>query len=194
MLMINVFFKDYPLEWSKQILHSIRKNGHTRKYPKLRGIAVATFLCRIYDSILNEKFLSWYQPNYEQAGFRSGQGCLNQIFILVLLINHAREHIKKLYICFLDYEKAFDFANRAEISNHLMKKGCGKFLTSAITKTLSTSVYHPKISNNRLGEGIESVHGVTQGRKSSANLFSFYLSDMATAFEYTKYDDFMQLL
>ena len=29
MLMINVFSKDYPLEWSKQILHSIRKNGHT---------------------------------------------------------------------------------------------------------------------------------------------------------------------
>ena len=73
-----------------------------------------------------------------------------------------------------------------------MKKGCGKFLTSAITKTLSTSVYHPKISSNRLGEGIESVHGVTQGRKSSTNLLSFYLSDMTSAFEYTKYDDFMQ--
>ena len=27
-LMRNVFFKDYPLEWSNQILHSIRKNGH----------------------------------------------------------------------------------------------------------------------------------------------------------------------
>ena len=85
-----------------------------------------------------------------------------------------RTHQKAIFF-FLDCEKAFDFANRAEISNHLMKKGCGKLLTSAITKALSTSVYNPKISNNRLGEGIESVHGVTQGRKSSANIFAFYL-------------------
>ena len=107
------------------------------------------------------------------------------------MVGHAKENNKKLYACFIDYEKAFDFANRARKANQLMTKGCGKCLTSTITKTLSKSVYHPKISNSHLGEGIEAVHGVTQGRKTSANLFSFYLSDMATAFKNTRYD-FMQ--
>ena len=91
-------------------------------------------------SIINEKLLAWYRPNYEQAGFRAGQGCLNQIFILSLLITHSKRNNKKLYVCFIDYEKAFDFANRPSISNHLMNKGCGKFLTSAITKTIKVSL------------------------------------------------------
>ena len=111
---------------------------------------------------------------------------------MILLITHSKSNNKKLYVCFIDYEKAFDFANRPSISNHLMKKGCGKFLTSAITKTLLKSVYYPKITNNRLGEGIVSEYGVTQGRKTSSNLFSFYLSDMSTAFINTRYNDFMQ--
>ena len=85
-LMQNVFLNDYPDEWSKQILHSIPKSVHTKNEPKLRGIAVASFLCRVYDSIINERLLAWYTPNYEQAGFRAGQGCLNQIFILTLLV------------------------------------------------------------------------------------------------------------
>ena len=57
---------------------------------------------------------------------------------------------------------------------------------------MSKTVYHPKISNNRLGTGIDSKIGVTQGRKTSSNLFSFYLSDMSKAFENSQYSDFMQ--
>ena len=82
---------------SKQILHSIPKSGHTKKEPKLRGIAVASFLCRVYHSIINERLLAWYTPNYEQAGFRASQGCLNQIFLLTLFVGHAKENNKKLY-------------------------------------------------------------------------------------------------
>ena len=52
-------------EW--QILHVLEKKGHTREIPKLRGIAAA---------ILDQRFMSWYVPNNEQAGFRNGQGCL----------------------------------------------------------------------------------------------------------------------
>ena len=66
-LLQNVFSDEYPNEWSKHILHSIPKSGHTKKDPKLRGIAVASFFCRVYDSIFNDRFLIWYKPNYEQA-------------------------------------------------------------------------------------------------------------------------------
>ena len=36
----------YPEKWSKQILHSIKKDRHTPSDPKLRGIAITPFLCR----------------------------------------------------------------------------------------------------------------------------------------------------
>ena len=143
--MRNAFCGDYPDECTKQILHAIPKHGHTKKEPKLRGIAVAPFFARLYDSILNECFLLWYKPNYEQAGFRSGQGCCNQIFVLMMLIAHDKETKKNIYVCFLDYEKAFDYANRVSISHKLMDSGCGHNLVSALTKSMSKTVYHPKI-------------------------------------------------
>ena len=85
-LIKRVFFGDYPDEWSKQVLHLIAKGGHTSSNPKLRGIAIAPLLGCLYDILIDERFCSWYRPNNEQAGFRAKQGCLLQIFMLILLI------------------------------------------------------------------------------------------------------------
>ena len=75
-LIINVFYGDYPTTWEKQILHAIPKNEHTTKKPKMRGIAIPPLLCKIYDSIITQRFSKWFIPNKEQSGFRKGQGCL----------------------------------------------------------------------------------------------------------------------
>ena len=74
-LIQTVFFGDYPREWRLQILHALTKPGHTYEVPQLRGIAVAPLLCRVYDTILDNRFIMWYKPNPEQAGFRPLQGC-----------------------------------------------------------------------------------------------------------------------
>ena len=51
--------------------------------------------------------------------------------------------------------------------------------------------YVPKISSNYIGDKISSNYGVTQGRKSSANIFSYYISDMAVCLRNLTVDDFM---
>ena len=66
-LIQQVFFGDYPTEWTKQILHSIKKEGHTAEDPKLRGIAIAVLLCRLYDIMIDQRFANWFKPNPEQA-------------------------------------------------------------------------------------------------------------------------------
>ena len=55
----------------------------------------------------------------------------------------------------------------------------------------TTSTYYPKVGPCSLGEGITTDYGVTQGRCSSGSLFSFYVSDMPSAFENTVTEDFM---
>ena len=55
----------------------------------------------------------------------------------------------------------------------------------------SKSTYYPKMSNNILSEGIESEFGVTQGRRSSGDIFTFYVSGMSSAFDTMNNDDFM---
>ena len=106
----------------------------------MRGIAIAVLLCRLYDIIIDMWFANWFKPNPEQAS-QAGQGCLLQIFLLMILIVYAREKKKDLFVGFLDFEKAYDYGNRAEVVRDMMKKGCGKFLTRAVAKMFTKSTY-----------------------------------------------------
>ena len=193
-LINRVFVGLYPVEWSKNILHSIKKDGHSPGNPKLRGIAIGPFLCRTYDIMVDIRFCSWYRPNREQAAGKKEQGCPLQIFMLFLVIDYSRENNKDLFVGFLDYEKAFDYANRAGILSDMMKKGCGTNLVTAVANMFRTSTYYPKANRNYLSDGITTDYGVTQGRRSSGSLFSFYVSDMPEALNVNQYDDFMDPL
>lgn len=190
-LIENTFMGDYPEMWKNQILNALPKDGHTSETPKLRGISIAPILARLYDCILARRFKLWYTPNREQAGFRSGQGCLLQIFILVLLIHHIDEKSLNLIILFMDYEKAFDFANRYELISKLMEKGCGAQFVKALAKMYSSTSYFPFV-NNKIGEEIKTSHGVAQGRNSSPDLYSFYVSDMPNCTNDIETNDFMK--
>ena len=168
-LMKNVFSGAYPKEWEKQILHALPKPGHLPVSPALRGISVAIIMARLYDSILQGRFRTWYTPNREQAGFCEKQGCSLQTFALFLLIDYTHSVGKDLYVGFMDYAKAFDYANRASIIKDLMSKGCGKKFTEAIAKMFHSTSYIPKVGN-KLGDEIITQVGVAQGRKSSPDM------------------------
>ena len=42
-----------------------------------------------------------------QAGFRKGRGTRNQIANILWIIKKVKEFQKNIYLCFLDYAKAF---------------------------------------------------------------------------------------
>ena len=48
----------------------------------------------------------------EQAGFRKGKGCIHQIFTLRNVTEQCTGWQRKLYINFVDFEKAFDSIHR----------------------------------------------------------------------------------
>ena len=180
----------YPVNWEEQLLLPHPKKGHTTAYPKLRGVAIGPVLSRGYDSILDSRFCTWYTPNKEQAAFTRGQGCPLQVLSIYLLMELAKAKGEQLFIGFMDYEKAFDFLNRNMLIEKLQKKHAGSKFIGAIQRMYVYTSYRPKISETMLGESIKTKHGVTQGKKSSANLYSFFVSDMSTCLKDYN-DDFM---
>ena len=129
---------------------------------------------------MNNRFIKWYIPNSQQAGFRQKQGCLFQMFTIFLMMGLANHHNKSLLIGFMDYEKAFDFTNRIDIINYLLKKGAGKVFVQSVANMYDKTYYIPNINKNNYGEAISTQHGVTQGRKTLANFFSFNISDISS--------------
>ena len=52
-----------------------------------------------------------------QAGFRKGRGTRDQIVNICWIIKKAREFQKNIYICFIDYAKAFDCVYHNKLVN-----------------------------------------------------------------------------
>ena len=173
-----------------QILNAVAKDGHSSKDPKLRGIGLAQILARLYDIILDKRFKDWYVPNREQAGFRSKQGPPLPLLSIFLLLHYANKEGKELCIGFMDYEKAFDFANRAKMVLKLIDKGCGRTFTESIFKMFHSTTYVPS-TNNKLCEEISTAYGVAQGRNSSPDLYSFSVSDMPKCTDLLEEKDFI---
>ena len=48
----------------------------------------------------------------EQGGFRAGRGCVDQIFALKQIGEKSREKKRRVYVGFIDLEKAYDMVNR----------------------------------------------------------------------------------
>ena len=151
------------------------KKGHTVKDPKLRGIAIGPVLGRLYDIIIDTRFLAWYTPNVHQSAYRRKQGSVLPLFSMLLLVNVAHRKGKKLFILLLDYEKAFDYTNRVEIAKKLAEDKVGNRTLRNFVHMYSETSYVAKITENEVGPEIRTKHGLTQGKNSSATLFSYYI-------------------
>ena len=58
-----------------------------------------------------------------QAGFRKGRGTRDQIANICWIIEKAREFQKDIYICFIDYAKAFDCVDHNKLWKILKEMG-----------------------------------------------------------------------
>ena len=52
-----------------------------------------------------------------QAGFRKGRGTRDQIANIHRIIENARKFQKNIYLCFIDYAKAFDCVDQNKLEN-----------------------------------------------------------------------------
>ena len=52
-----------------------------------------------------------------QTGFRKGRGTRDQIANIRWIIEKARELQKNIYLCFIDYAKAFDCVDHNKLEN-----------------------------------------------------------------------------
>ena len=64
-----------------------------------------------------------------QAGFRKGRGTRDQIANIYWIIKKARESQKNIYLCFIDYAKAFDCVDHNKLWNILKETGIPDHLT-----------------------------------------------------------------
>ena len=99
------------LEMSAFIL--IPKKGNAKECSNNCTIALISQASKVILKILQvrlQRYMNRDIPDV-QAGFRKGRGTRDQIANISLITEKAREFQKNIYFCFIDYTKAFDYAD-----------------------------------------------------------------------------------
>ena len=85
-----------------------------------RTIALNSHASKVMLKILQarlQQYVNLELPDV-QAGFRKGRGTRDQIANIHWIMEKAKEFQKKIYFCFIDYDKVFDCVHH---------NNCGKF-------------------------------------------------------------------
>ena len=169
----TIFFGKYPLSWCFSKLIILFKKGLRYLCGNYRGITITDSLAKLYDKVIYNRLKRWFTIDKCQAGGQEKRGCPEQILSLRLLIDYAKGKQTKLFICFIDFSKAYDRISRPKLFILLAKLGCGHIMLRAIqamyrsTKNiLKTAIINSKI-------------GIKQGGSSSGLLFILYMDVLA---------------
>ena len=73
-----------------------------------RGITLTSNIEKLFERVLNNRLVKILEFSEGQAGGRKQRSTVDQLFILKSLINEAKINKKRLYITFIDVEKAYD--------------------------------------------------------------------------------------
>ena len=108
-----------------------------------------------------------------QAGFRKGRGTRDEIANILWIIEKGKEFQKNIYVCFIDYAKAFDRVDHNKLWKILKEMGIPDHLTC-----LLRNLYAGQEATVRTGHGttdwFQIGKGICQGCILPPCLFNFY--------------------
>ena len=103
-----------PEEWRKGLLIKLPKKGDLSCCKNWRGIMLLNMASKVFCRVILEGIKTALDEKLreEQAGFRAGRGCMDQIATLPIVVEQSIEWQSSLYINFIDFEKAFHSISR----------------------------------------------------------------------------------
>ena len=108
-----------------------------------------------------------------QAGFRKGRGTRDQIANICWIMEKAREFLKNMYFCFIDYAKAFDCVDHNQLWKILKEMRMPNHLTSLL-RNLYAGQEATVIIGHETTDWFQIGKAVRQGCILSPCLFNLY--------------------
>ena len=165
-----IFFQaKIPMMWTMSKLIVLFKKGYRQLCGNYRGISINDNLYKLFDQLLYQRMSIWFRPEPEQAGSQKGRDCTEQILTVRLLCDYVKKKKKKLFLLFIDFEKAYDKIERHKLIEELKILGCGGTFITIIAAIYSTIIFLFKTVS------IATSVGVKQGAATSCLLFVLYV-------------------
>ena len=174
----------FPVEWSKSIIIPLFKRGDEQNPDNYRGISLLSIVSKVFTSILNKRLYVWAESedkiSPEQAGFRRSFSTVDHIFTLISIVQNRFNSPRggKVYACFVDYSKAFDYVDRDKVWDKFKRLNTSTKFTSML-KCIYNIVLACVRWNGELSGFFSCPLGLKQGCLLSPIIFSLLIGDVA---------------
>lgn len=155
-------------------LYTITKNAKAKVLRRYRLISLMSHTLKIFLRIIHSRIRIRCEENIskEQFGFRNGLGTQEALFCMNVLIQKMREFRRPMYLCFLDFEKAFDKVLQLfEILDRIGLDPADRRIISNLYLQQNATIM---LGNNKYTEPMKIERGVRQGCILSPILFNIY--------------------
>uniref|UniRef100_A0A034VWX2 LINE-1 reverse transcriptase-like protein n=1 Tax=Bactrocera dorsalis TaxID=27457 RepID=A0A034VWX2_BACDO len=165
-----------PDELKEGVITLLPKKGNLSECKNWRGITLLSMVNKIIAHIIHKRLSDslMHGLRKEQAGFRPHCSCVDHINTLRVIVEQSAKWRTPLYLCFIDFEKAFDTLKHDAIWRALVCKGVPEKLINLIKQLYSGACCRVRCGNI-LSSGIQVRTGVRQGCVLSPLLFNLVL-------------------
>jgi hypothetical protein len=165
----------WPKDWKTSIYVPIYKKGDATDCSNYRTIALIAHASKVMLKIIMGRMESYVEKEIPevQAGYRKGRGTRDHIANLRWTMERAREYNQDIFLCFIDYSKAFDSVDHSRMWNTLKDMGFPIHLV-----VLLKSLYENQVARVRTDFGDTDSFGIGKGVRQgcilSPCLFNLY--------------------
>ena len=172
-------YREFPDRWTEGHGTPVFKNGRVDDTDNYRGITVLSVFAQVFETAVNNRIAyaseAFREDGETNGGFLKRSRIADNIFIVLCLVQRQLFGGKPLFICMVDFSKAFDLVNGHILFYKLMKQG---YLGNVINtlRNLYWKTYFKVKCNGMLSPPILDQLGVNQGGNASLPLFRTYLT------------------
>ena len=123
--------QQWPQDWKRSVFIPIPKKGNAKECSIYHTIVLISHASKVMLKILQarlQQYVNWELSDV-QAGLRKVGGTRDQTANVHWIIEKAREFLKNVYYCFIDYAKTFDRMYHNKLWKILQEMGIPDDLT-----------------------------------------------------------------
>ena len=178
----------FPHIWAKGITTLLHKDGDEEDPNNYRAITVADAIAKVMTIMMGERIVSKLEKNKVisplQIGFKKKARPADHLFVLRNVFEKYMSQGKKIYACFVDFQKAYDNVWRTGLYYKLIKQGVDLQTVKLIKDMYEKTTQIIKM-NRKVTRPLKTHKGVRQGCVLSPHLFNIFLNDLPTIFDHS---------
>jgi hypothetical protein len=169
----------WPEEFTKTVMIPLPKKVNATECSDYRTISLIPHASKILLKILTQRIAGKAKEyiSKTQFGFRKGLGTREAIGVMRMMSERSLEHDNKIYVCFVDFEKAFDRVNWVQMMKVLKSIGVDWRDRRMVMNLYMNQEAVVRVNEEYTAPGLIG-RGVRQGCLLSPLLFTLYAEAM----------------